>query len=181
MNEAPPINRRSFKIIRIVVNIGFWIGVAALAAIIVVSLVAPQLEMAFSIEGLIFLPLSGVEIGWGTTALYILWILVGLAFLWALKRILNSMKHGTPFTEENAKRLFAMGALALAQSYIGQWNTYRLAQSMFDYSVQNALVPLIRPQFQILPSSALLAFCLLVLAEVFRYGSVLQQEHDTTV
>ena len=178
MNETAPINRRSFKIIRVVVNIGFWIGVSVLAAIIGISLFAPQAEMNLSMEGLVFLPVSGLETGWGIT---IVWVLLGVAFLWPLRQMLNSMKQGTPFTEKNAKRLLAMGILALAQSYVGQWNVYRLAQSIFDYSVQNRLTPVVQPQFQLFPASALLAICLVVLSEVFRYGSVLQQEHDSTV
>ena len=178
MNETPPIKRRPFRIIRVLVNIGFWIGVAVWVAIIGISLFAPQAEMNLSMEGMVFLPVSGLEIGWGIT---IVWVLLGVSFLWMLKQILNSMKHGTPFTEKNAKRLLIMGVLALAQSYIGQWNVYRLAQSVFDYSVQNGIAPVVQPQFQLLPASALLALCLVVLSEVFRYGSVLQQEHDTTV
>ena len=178
MNETPPIKRKSFQIIHVLVDIGFWIGVAVLAAIIGISLFVPQAEMNLSMEGLVFLPVSGLEIGWG---ILIVWVLLGVAFLWLLKQILNSMKQGTPFTEKNAKRLLVMGILALAQSYVGQWNVYRLAQSVFDYSVQNGLTPIVQPQFQLFPASALLAICLVVLSEVFRYGSVLQQEHDTTV
>ncbi len=178
MNETAPIKKRSFKIIRVFVNIAFWIGVAVLAAMIGVSLFAAEAKLAFSMEGFMLLPVPGLKISWGPT---IVWVLLGAALLWLLKQILNSMKQGTPFTEKNAKRLLAMGLLALAQTYVGQWNAYRLAQSVFDYSVQNGLTPVMQPQFQLLPASALLGICLLVLAEVFRYGSVLQQEHDTTV
>ena len=178
MNETAPINRRSFKIICAFVNIGFWIGLAVLVAIIGVSLFAMQAMPAFSMEGFVILPIPGLKMSWGIT---IIWVLLGVALLWLLRQILNSMKRDTPFTEKNAKRLFAMGILALAQTYVGQWNAYRLAQSVFDYSVQNGLTPVIQPQFQLLPASALLGICLVILSEVFRYGAVLQQEHDTTV
>lgn len=178
MNETAPVNKRSFQIIRVLVNIFFWVGVAVLAAIIGISLFVAEAKLAFSMEGFQVMPVPGLQMSW---APMIVWVLLGLALLLLLKQILNSMKQGTPFTQVNAKRLLAMGVLALAQSYAGQWNAYKFAQSVYDYSVQNGLAPIIKPQFQLLPAGALLGLCLIVLAEVFRYGSVLQHEHDTTV
>ena len=184
MNELPPIRKRSFQIIRVIVNIGFWVGAVALAAILLVGLFAPQTQVTYRgyvAEGFLFSPIPGVQTGWETVPFNVLWMLFGVAFLWLLKCILNSMGKGTPFTGQNASRLMWMGILALLQSYTGQWNAYRMAQALFQYNVQQGISPMIRPQFQLLPDSALLGICLLILAEVFRYGVILQQEHDTTV
>ena len=181
MNELDLSGKRSFKIIRIAVSIAFWVGVAVLAVMVAFPFLAPEKKMALDMEGLAILPVPGRETDWATTVLFAVFMLLGLAFLWLMKWILNSMKRGTPFKKENAKYLSMMGVLAFVQSYVGQWNVYRFAQDVYLYHVENGIAPSVLPQFKLVPGSALFAICLLVLAEVFRYGVILQQEHDTTV
>ncbi len=103
---------------------------------------------------------------------------LGAAIVWLFADVLLSFSNGKPFIEKNTKRLFCMGTLMLVQSYAAQGFHCVVAEGLLRLPGASGLIT---PYFSLLPDGAILAFGVITLAGVFRYGILLQGEHDSTV
>lgn len=81
----------------------------------------------------------------------------------------------------NVNRIRIIGWAILIQSYLRQLIVYQYVQNLLQTSANHEVNDILQARFNLLPEGAVLALCILILAEVFRYGCVLQPEHDTTV
>ncbi len=103
---------------------------------------------------------------------------LGAAIIWLFADVLLSFLNGKPFIAKNTKTLFYMGTLLLLQSYAAQGFHYIVAEGLLRLPGASDLIA---PYFSLLPDGAILAFGVMTLAGVFRYGILLQGEHDSTV
>lgn len=102
----------------------------------------------------------------------------GAAVVWLFADMLLSFLNGHPFIEKNTKRLFWMGILLLLRAYATQGFHCVVAEGLLRLPGASGLMV---PYFSLLPDGAILAFGVMTLAGVFRYGILLQGEHDSTV
>jgi formylmethanofuran dehydrogenase subunit D len=94
-----------------------------------------------------------------------------------LASILKTVEEDRPFATENAKRLMVIGFTFIIGSFVIRAaeffvikvliDTFRLQNLSLNYSADNNMM--------------IMAFLMFILAGVFRYGSYLQQEFDSTV
>lgn len=173
-----------YRVLRLVVSIGFWIALgysAVMLVAIVLSTFVPQIgdivaASTLHLDGFtITLPGSAPN---PTHAVGTIGMLAaGLICIWMLRNIVKSLRTGSPFTAENVKRIRVIGWVVFGQAYLHELSNYLFVNRI---SIDTAVIT-IKAQFTLLPDGVLLAICILVLAEVFRYGCTLQREHDTTV
>jgi uncharacterized membrane protein len=105
---------------------------------------------------------------------------VAAVVIYELRRILDNVAARTPFVMENADRMRVIGLAVLAGGAMGMIREISLA----SYIARNLIVPGI--VFGVKPNLGRLdvvvvGLIIMLLAEVFRYGVQLQEEHDLTV
>lgn len=182
----------AYRILRALLNIGLWVLIGISAAYLILWIIAALVPQSFThAVSSTSLVLSGFRIinsAEAQTALnpaYVTGILVmmaaGIVCVWLLRSIVNSVRDGSPFTAENVKRIRTIGWVLFAQAYLHELTNYLFACSLYDTALQSGSSPVLIPHFTWLPDGVFLALCVLVLAEIFRYGCILQREHDTTV
>lgn len=184
----------SYKLLRTLINIGFWVGAAIAAVAFIMSFILPLIttEISISYQGVFQSTGDGFALSlpqevvkslpyWYTAVFGSIYTAFAFLCLWQLKNIINSMRFESPFTQKNAWMLRIMGISIVALVYIRQFINYLYALNLMDYCVRNGGFSVITPRLELIPSGVFFALCLFVLAEVFKYGSVLQHEHDTTV
>lgn len=176
-------NNKLYKVLRKIVNIGFWVSVGAFFATLILILVYPETmsSLNMSFEGF---AISGTLISdkeflgaWAVTS-FALKYLCGIFGIWMLKNVVNSFQSDTPFTSKNVNRIRLIAVAVLVQSYIKQISNYLLAKNI-DITAGTDII--FQPRFTIITEGAVLALCIFILADVFRLGCALQHEHDTTV
>ncbi|HEX3037415.1 MAG TPA: DUF2975 domain-containing protein [Oscillospiraceae bacterium] len=190
MNEKF-INSKVYHVLRSVLNLFFWVTAVAclfwLCWLIVSSFVDktfPHFSIVPNFDGFILTETVSIKSGttgtlyFFTTLLYVADFFLCFAML---RNIVNSLCNTTPFTQKNVNRIRIMGWSLLAGAYLNELMNYLYAQQIFDSYHKNGTQCMIQPHFSFLPNGVFLALCVIVLAEVFRYGYTLQNEHDTTV
>lgn len=94
-----------------------------------------------------------------------------------LRLILKTVVNDRPFERNNAKRLFVIGIVLIASSVI--WKT---VEGLFILTAVNMMqFENIDINFTIDGTMLFTGFLILILAGIFRYGSYLQEEYDTTL
>lgn len=174
-----------YRILRLVLSVGFWIAIgyaAVMFVAILLSAFVPQVREQFvaastlQLDGFtITLPGSAPSPAHAVGAIGML--VAGVICVWMLRNIVRSLKTDSPFTDANVKRIRVIGWVVLGQAYLHELSNYLFINGI---NADTAVITL-KAQFTLLPDGVLLALCILVLAEVFRYGCTLQREHDTTV
>ena len=113
------------------------------------------------------------------TAMGLAAMILALVTVTRLSGILRTAAEGTPFVAENAVRVRAIGFATLG------WAGLKiLVQASFGTFLSNHLTwPGVELNVKVdfAAETILFGLLVLVLAEVFRYGVALQQEHDLTV
>ncbi len=107
-------------------------------------------------------------------------IAVSLFVLFQLRSVFDSMATGTPFTVANANRISGMGMAILAGAAVRAVSETLAGRILADSleiqgstTVKSGIMPPI--------GWVLGGLLVLTLAEIFRYGVKLQEEHDTTI
>lgn len=185
---------KSYKLLSIFVNMGFWVGLAIAVLSFILSFILPLITKDVSIkydgmfdlsgDGFALSAPAGVLSGLPLYMVYacgFIYVVLSFLSLLQLKNIVNSMRTDPPFTQANAWRLHIIGICVLGTAYIRQFVNYFYAKNILEHSIQSGGSSFITPRFELLPSGVFFALCLFVLAEVFKYGCILQHEHDTTV
>ncbi len=185
MNESIT-KLRVFRILRTILNFAFWVCLAATIIFIAIAWIKPRTILApgLSFDGFFLSPKAPIQDGRLSSIYYILVflvLLVGMVCIWMLKGIANSLLNGSPFIKENVKRIRIMGLALLIQAYLRQFLYYTFTKSLMDTSAITGVSSVLQPRLNLIPESALLALCILILAEIFNFGCTLQHEHDTTV
>ncbi len=190
MNEKF-INSKVYHALRALLNLFFWVTAVIFLFyfcwLIVSSFVdktSPYFSIGPNLDG--FILTEAMSMKSGTTGIfYFFTALLDVAAFFIcfsmLRNIVNSLCDATPFTQKNVNRIRIMGWTLLAWVYLNDGMNYLYAQQIFDSYHQNGTQCMIQPHFNWLPNGIFLALCVVVLAEVFRYGCTLQNEHDTTV
>lgn len=188
--------QRLAGVLKTILRILFWVStvVALLSAIFaVVVLILPAQTWEVEAKGKIFVSLGGVlrhvaEVPQGELLNYRPMLLaistslaVGLGITAVVYRllagILQTVKDMRPFVKENADRITAIGAIVLAGSIIAPLVQAAVTYAaIMVYGIPNLNIN-ISPDLTIV----FVGLLLLVLAGVFRYGSYLQDEVDTTL
>jgi hypothetical protein len=193
MNENKTfVNSKIYHVLRAFLNIGFWVGVVAVVIYMGFSIVQGITGGMKSLFNSAQLSFDGFFLNQAaisksdTSSIFVLlttWltIIVGLLCVWLLRNIVNSLSDSTPFTQKNVNRIRIIGWVLFAQAYLAQLMNYLLAKELSDAALSGGTQPIIQAHFNLIPEGVLLALCVLILAEVFRYGCTLQNEHDTTV
>ena len=178
------IDSKFYKFLRAVLNVGFWIAAAAFLASFFLLLFKPETAANLVFDGF---TLSGIDnfSSMLSKVIFIvstdLMMLLGVFCVWMLRDVVNSLKIGSPFSTLNVKRIRLLGWALFAVAYLRQAACYITADRMSQVLSDNGMGSLIQARFQLIPEGAVLAICVLLLAEVFRYGCMLQNEHDTTI
>jgi hypothetical protein len=172
-----------------ILNLGFWIS-SAFFLLFLISLPAGavfhsnfQFRPGINFDG--FLLTYNIE---NTDAFYWQYAFImgaayclGLTAIWMLRGLVYSLDKGSPFIQKNVNRIRVIGWAVLVQAYLHQMIVYQYVQKILHTAAYREVNNVLQARFNLLPEGAVLALCILILAEVFRYGCVLQQEHDTTV
>ncbi|HOP12196.1 MAG TPA: DUF2975 domain-containing protein [Oscillospiraceae bacterium] len=178
------IDSKFYKILRVVLNIALWIAAGAFLASFFLLLFKPEMMSNLVLDGF---SLNGIDYS-ETPILKIIFIantdiimLLGVFCVWMLRNIVNSLKAGSPFSTDNVRRIRLVGWALFVTAYLRQAASFMAADQVSQMLSEKGLDSFIQAQFRIIPEGAVLAFCVLLLAEIFRYGCMLQAEHDTTV
>ncbi len=103
-------------------------------------------------------------------------LVLGLYFLYLLRSILHTLGAAKGFARSLSQKIARMGYVLLALAYAKQFLL------VFAFSQDpGALSGLLAFRFQLLPTEAVYALILLVLAQVFSFGFALQHEYEQTV
>ncbi len=190
--------KKMARIVRIVFKIAFWISVIAvvippLMFVAIQFLPAEYLMSSQFQNGSFYLTLDGLlryrvpenmsqDISLkpiiDAILLMVAVISVGFAILSRkMSQILKTVESDSPFEMENANRLSVIGWLLIIGSFVYQIANAYVAMAMIDtfgihdldvvVGVDNAMI--------------ITGFILLILSGVFRYGSYLQDEFDSTL
>lgn len=190
--------KKMARIVRIVFKITFWISVAAVVVLPLLLIGVQFLPEAYLMSsqlhnGGLYLTLDGllryrisndmlmdVSIKPVIDALLLMSAVVsiGLAILSRkMSQILSTVENDTPFEKENAKRLSSLGWLLIIGSFIYQLANAYVAMAMIDtFGIYNLDVVIGVDNAMIITG-----LILLILSGVFRYGSYLQDEYDSTL
>ncbi|MDF2686784.1 MAG: hypothetical protein K0S55_1967 [Clostridia bacterium] len=190
MNESF-INSKIYKALHFILNAGLWIGIALSVVFIILTIINPFLSEnnGFLNSGICFdgfiitndILTEMTEVNYLLIIMSVIVPVFGILCIWMLRNIINSLRNGSPFTNENVKRIRIIGWVIFAYTYLNQIINYFYIQNLYDALINEGIEPVFKANFTIIPNGVILAFCILVLAEIFRYGCILQQEHDTTV
>jgi hypothetical protein len=127
----------------------------------------PMALPAASVRGLVATILFLVAVGCGFIA----------PFLRQVSLILKDVSQDRPFAIENAHRLSLMGWLAIFGSVVVD-----LVKYVGGYAIMRAVnIPNLHAEFGLSLGLPLIGLLLLILAGVFRYGNLLQQDYDQVV
>lgn len=190
-------NKDSFKkltkMIRIVLQCFYWAsiatGVLCLVGFIALQFISDKYLMSngnagftLSLDGMIrydagdkAVNLAGV---YQSITIMAALLSAGLAvFLRQLYTLLKTIEGDTPFTAENTRRLKIMGFILLIYAFLAPGAGVLVASSMTHAFTAENISVVYSVNINLLFSG----FVLLILAGVFRYGSFLQSEYDTTL
>lgn len=181
----------ALQVLRVLLDIGFWLGLVALAGLLALLLLpqASALSNSAISAGLQFdgfrVNLPELDLSPTAFRLYsaVLWLVLGLGLvtIWILRAMVRSLRESTPFTVANARRIEIIAGIMLAGAYIRQFTLCQFVNRYLAVPSPGSTEPLLTAHFNLLPSGVLWALCLLILARIFRYGIQLQLEHDQTV
>src|SRR4030042_1844729 len=94
-----------------------------------------------------------------------------------LRLLLKTVANDRPFEKNNAKRLFIISIVLIIGSVV-----WKIIEGVYALTIVNILkIESIDVNFTIDGAMLLTGFLILILAGVFRYGSYLQDEYDTTL
>lgn len=178
------IESKFYKILHAVLNIGLWIAAGAFLISFFLLLFKPEIEFNLAFDGFSLSGIDYSESALSKVAFLIsagLMMLLGVFCVWMLRNIVNSLKSGSPFSKDNVRRIRLLGWALFAMAYLKQAACFISADTVSRVLAEKGLDTLVQMRFQIIPMGAVLAFCVLLLAEIFRYGCMLQTEHDATV
>lgn len=176
--NRPIADSKLYRALRLLIGVVFWITCPLAFAAIIASIFDRPFHFSFhpSFSGFTLVPQgTSSSLPPEVAGLGMLLVAAYLAAFWLLKEILDSLEFHSPFVRANIRRIRAIGWILLAAAYLNDYVQFRCVTLLFAGS------PDIRPFFNPLPTGAILALFALVLAEIFRFGGVLQREHDTTV
>lgn len=198
MNMNLEKTKKMSRSLRIVMQTFYWASVICVIALSIAFVVVSLLpdnnfivpadsrdNIAFSIDGLV-----SYGIGLSTAAELSLKpiyqsicfmaaiISVGLSFIFKqISRILKTVEANRPFSEENSRSLTVIGFILLMGSFV-----IRIAEGIVARAIINTLnIQNMKVNYGIDVFMIVLGFLMLILAGVFKYGSYLQQEYDTTL
>jgi len=104
-------------------------------------------------------------------------VVVMTVFWRQIRLILRTVQENRPFAAENAKRLTIIGFLMLGSSVFIKLGLFLLADlALRELGLENTSA-----NYNVEPTTFIAGFLILVLAGVFHYGNILQQEYDATV
>jgi hypothetical protein len=190
--------KKMARIIRIIFKITFWVSVVSVVVLPLIyvaiqflpdgSLMSSQFQkgsFVLSLDGLLRyrIPdsmLVNVSVKPVIDAILLMATVIGLGFAILsrkMSQILSTVESDSPFEKENAKRLSTIGWLLIIGSFVYQLANAYVAMAMIDtfkiydldvvVGVDNAMI--------------ITGFILLILSGVFKYGSYLQEEYDSTL
>lgn len=178
------IDSKFYKILRAVLNIGLWLAVGASLICFFLLLFKPEMVSEMVFDGISFNGIDDFESTFSKIVFLIsndLMMLSGILGLLMLRNVVNSLKSGSPFSRDNVKRIRILGWSLFAMAYFKQTACLITVDRISQTLSEKGMDSLIQAQFQLLPDGVVLAVCVLLLAEIFRYGCMLQTEHDSTV
>lgn len=182
------VNSKIYRVLHFLVNVGLWISIGMSVIYLVLLLFIPDFltgsSSCLSFNGFV-LTNDIIDIKSESYNLFSLANVtnmgIGILCIWMVRNIVNSLGSCSPFTSANVKRIRIIGWTLLVGTYLQQLINYSFADKLNHSYIQRGLDPLIKARFTIIPDGVMLAFIILLLAEIFKYGCTLQQEHDTTV
>lgn len=180
-------NSKLYKSLYLLLNIGLWVSI--LFSLVSIFILFFKGNQGFISSGLAF---DGFAIvnnnSFKTLGLNWLFIIIslttyctGIICIWMLRNIVNSLKFSSPFTLDTVKRIRIIGWALFIEAYLRQLLNYLYINELSNWYINNGIEPIIQSRFNILPDKIVLVLCILILAEVFKYGCILQSEHDSTV
>lgn len=183
------------RIMGIVAKISFWamvvIGSAAFLAIPLCHYVVPArlfLVSEGSVPGLnigqVYFDLTmGIPNASMLSVLTIILVMAGILFfvlaygLTLLRKILGSVQEGNPFAPANSGHIKRIGFLLILGAFLGNLGEYAVIKQM----IRTLELTDISARFSLNAGMLLAGFLVLILAGIFQYGSLLQQEVDATI
>lgn len=184
-------NIRYAKNLKVVMNVFFWFGMIVTGIGVAAACTLPFLPErwfetssgAFSLDEVIRYSIDGAE----AVNLQSVYVLISVsASIFAcgigmicrqLKAILQTVQDKQPFVPDNAHRIRVIGLIFLAGAFI-----VRGVQALVAYAIIDAFgIEDLSVNYSIDFALVIASFLMIVLAEVFRYGTNLQQDVDATV
>ncbi|MFZ5354094.1 MAG: DUF2975 domain-containing protein [Bacillota bacterium] len=198
MKMNPVKFKKMARVLRIILNICLWAGAAAGAAATIATMVfifRPELLSGLAESGRMSVSLGFSEIvtyRLGSDILdaskfrpVLYTIVPAIAILLAMYviivkqivDILKTIERDCPFAEENSKRLGIIGTVMLVGSVV-----FNITQSaMATAVIMSYNIPNFDVKYSIDKNMLLMGLLVLILAGVFKYGSFLQNEYDSTL
>ncbi|HBE80845.1 MAG TPA: hypothetical protein DDW65_24125 [Firmicutes bacterium] len=115
----------------------------------------------------------------GFLSLGIIMVGLGMAIIYQLRKILTTLEAGTPFVIENVNRIRKIGLLIfggiVAQFIAGLF----LGRAIMENVIVKGTIFTAKSGFN--GDTIFIALVILVIAEIFRQGTLLKEEHDLTI
>lgn len=187
MNDVK--KNKSYRFLKFITEIGFWFSIIFFTGAMVFYFIS--VTFGWSINSFTFSLsyFSGFEVFLYNEYINPYLIPFSLAVgsvtsiivLWVFRGIIRSVGDGSPFTYANVRRIQTSACSLLVQSYGFMAINYFVVKSLRVYFEQAGLQSVFSERVSLIPNGAVIAFCLFFLAEVFKYGCILQKAYDTTV
>jgi hypothetical protein len=183
MNSIP--HSRMYLTVRFLLDIGLFISIGFAVVFMALLLFSPESTASFGLnfdgfmlDNKVVSPESPYFASF--CCAIVVFLGTGVLSLWMLRNTVASLGDESPFTMKNVNRIRIIGWALFVQAYGKEFMVYLIARQLSTVLNQNG-TPVLQGVFTLLPDGVILALCVLVLAEVFKHGCTLQQEHDTTV
>lgn len=198
MNVNQEKAKKFSRILRIIMQVFYWVGLAA-AVILSISLIVVTIlpeknfivspvardNLGFSVDGLISYRINSktaAELSLKPVYQSICFmgavISAGLTIIFKqISNILKTVEEDRPFSEENSRRLTIIGVILIIGSVV-----FRAAEGVVASAIIHTLdIQNMQINYGLDGFMMLSGFLILILAGVFKYGSYLQQEYDATL
>lgn len=187
--------KRFAYVLRVFFNFLFWVSILA-ATILLVGLIGLYFTDTVTLTGdtgslsisygplgyeiapelLIGVDAKPVLIAIALSALVV--AILAIPIFYQLTKILKTVEEEHPFALENANRLNIIGMILILAAFAKEATSYYvLAVTVGLIDIPNLTV-----NYSLVDTSTVITgFLVLLLASIFKYGSYLQEEHDSTV
>ncbi len=179
------------KLLGLAWYLGIVLGAILIAWQLYLVIVGPEwlsetMKLQFETQGLVFRFSEGFRTPEAGTmfifqfTLIIPLLAIGLLIIYQLRKILNTISSGNPFSSENSSRIRVIGYAVIAASILNALLSYLVGlyfTTLIDLPGLELIVNIRLQDF----AGVFVGVIIIILAEVFQHGARLQEEIDLTV
>ncbi|MGE5549600.1 MAG: DUF2975 domain-containing protein [Bacteroidota bacterium] len=182
------------SLLGVLLNIAWYVLFAAMGGILLAMLVLgvlaprfiPQDLMSFTVDAqFLSFDFSQVEVKdpqvilFGNMGFALTSLLVVQAIVHQLRKVFATLRAGTPFNLENAKRIRAIGLICIGGSFLQSLVSFLVGYLLMNNVIIKGVE--VNAKGGSFMGGIFIGLVILVLAEIFRHGAALQEEQNLTV